>query len=258
MSYQELMFKSVVHAPVHSPETILDIGCGTAYVTHHLATTYPSARVYGLDISPIPELRPKSPNMTFVEGELRAVAGSDERFGSEKMDYIFHRLLICGMTEWLGYVRLVAGMLRPGGWVEMQDTSWDLMRDGRTISDGWEWLGEVRKGAERKGLDIYCGKKIAGWMKRAGLVDVKVIEYETPVGTWEVDKRPETRKLGEYYERWLVELYWHLIPRLLGEEKSAQEIERLRLQMKEDLKPEEGKYWVFYVTIGKKPELSQN
>lgn len=66
--YNKVMFNSVFHAPVNAPETILDIGCGTGAVTYNLTTSYPSAQVYGLEISPVPDLRPEQPNITFVQG----------------------------------------------------------------------------------------------------------------------------------------------------------------------------------------------
>lgn len=247
------MFESMFHAPVKCPQTILDIGCGTGAVTYDLATSYPSARVYGLDISPVPDLRPKQPNTTFLQGDVRTSVASDERFHFESLDYIYCRLLVCGMTDWAGYVQIVARMLRPGGWAEMHETSWNMYQHGCLISDGWGWLDELRKSAEKKDMDIHCGKKVSGWMKQAGLVDVTVIEYKTPIGTWAIDARPETRRLGEYFETWMIELYWHLIAKVLGDEQSEEQIERFRTQMTQDLKPEDGKYWMFYVTTGKKP-----
>lgn len=44
----------------------------------------------------------------------------------------------------------------------MQDISWDIYQYGQRISDGWDWLKEACKGAEKKGMDVYCGKRIAG------------------------------------------------------------------------------------------------
>ena len=209
--------------------------------------------MYGLDLFSVPALRPKQPNITFVQGDIRALAVGNERFGPESYDYVFHSLLICGMTDWPGYVRLVASTLRPVGWVAIHDACWDLFKHERRISNGYEWLEEVRKAAERKGLDIHCGKKIGQWMKQAGLVNVEVVEYKTPIRTCEVDCWPEKRKIGEYYETWVMNLYWHLIPKLLGSEKSADDIERFRRQMIQDLQPEGGRYWSFFVTTTKKP-----
>lgn len=90
-------------------------------------------------------------------------------------------------------------------------------------------------------------------MEQAGLANVKVVEYKTPIGTWEAETRPETRNLGAHFSTWMVEFYWHVIPRLVGDGKSAEEIERFRTQMIQGLEPDDVKYLLLYVTIGSKP-----
>ena len=250
------MFNSVIHAPLHNPLNIADIGCGTGVQTHLFATKYPSARVYGVDISPVPNVRPKQPNIEYVQGDIRSLAtpaeNRDARFPSATFDYIFNRLLVCGISDWPGYICLIAGLLKPGGWAEMQDINYEWFQHGKQIDREWRWLRELRRGAERKGLDIHCGNRIAGWMREAGLVDVSVREYRIPVGTWEVARRPETRRIGEHMKSDLVGLYWHMIERLCCDDKSEGEIEEMRLEMRENLKAEEGKDWVIYVTVGRK------
>ena len=48
------------------------------------------------------------------DGRLSAAAGW--------LDYMDPRLLICEMTDWQGYVKEMAELLRPGaGWLEVHD-----------------------------------------------------------------------------------------------------------------------------------------
>ena len=50
-------------------------------------------------------------------------------------------------------------------------------------------------------------------------------------------------------------LYWHMIPRLLdGMGYSEEDVEKLRLDMRRDVQEEEGKYQLFCITIGRKPD----
>ena len=87
------------------------------------------------------------------------------------------------MTDWEEHIPLVKQILRSGGWTEMQEYSYEWFRDGgERVGTEWRWLRELEAGARRKGMDIYCGRKIGGWMEDAGLVDVRVTEYRIPAG----------------------------------------------------------------------------
>lgn len=47
--------------------------------------------------------------------------GTDPRLPFGTADFVFNRLLLCGMTDWPGYVRDGFKMVKSGGWVEMQN-----------------------------------------------------------------------------------------------------------------------------------------
>lgn len=89
-------------------------------------------------------------------------------------------------------------------------------------------------------------------MRDAGFVDVKVEKYRWPWGgEWE--KETVWKEFGEYVHLEMVRLIWHMIPRLL-KDAGDEEISKLRQEMVRDLRPEEGKVWWMYVTVGRKPE----
>lgn len=96
----------ITHAPLESPTKILDVGCGTGIVTRHLGTIYPSASVYGIDISPVPPTTASDaipttpPNVDYIVGDIRKLAEEDDRLKAANFDCIFQRLLVCGMTQW--------------------------------------------------------------------------------------------------------------------------------------------------------------
>ena len=60
-----MMNNQVIHAPLdpQSAHKALDIGCGTGIMTHDIASKLPNAQVYGLDLSPVPVVREKLPNI---------------------------------------------------------------------------------------------------------------------------------------------------------------------------------------------------
>ena len=91
-------------------------------------------------------------------------------------------------------------------------------------------------------------------MKDAGLVDVQVTKYAVPFGTWLAGERPETKILGvhqaESLGRVISENALPGITRGLG--IGEKEMAELQEECMRCMAAEEGKYWIFYVTTGRK------
>jgi trans-aconitate methyltransferase len=109
----------VIHAPLSASalRKALDIGCGTGVVTHELSSKFPDAQVYGIDLTPVPAVREKLPNIEYIEDDVLNLADTknpDPRFSPASFDYVFSRLLILGMTEWKKYVETCVSLAAPG------------------------------------------------------------------------------------------------------------------------------------------------
>jgi trans-aconitate methyltransferase len=109
----------IIHAPLSAStfHKAVDIGCGTGIVTHEIASQFPNAQVYGLDLSPVPNIREKLPNIEYVEANIVDIATPDEpdaRFKQASFDYIFSRFLVVGMTEWEKYIAQCVALAKPG------------------------------------------------------------------------------------------------------------------------------------------------
>ena len=180
---------------------------------------------------------------------------TDERLAAGSFDYVFNRLLICGVTDWAGYMRdTVVPLLKPGGWFEMQDLDYVWFRNGEVCSGEWNWVKKVEAGARKKGLDLHCGSHAAEYMRQAGLADVSVVQYRAPFGTWAAKDRPESRLIGAHQAKELPQLYEYLVPKLVeGLGLSESEVQELVKESGGCLQAEEGKYWVMYVTVGRRP-----
>ena len=100
----------VFHAPIANKAgiQILDVGCGSGYVTNSLALKFPDAKVAGLDIAPVPDLRSWPANVRFLRGDITQPTGSWESSSADMeisedgkgFHYIFGRLMLGSMTEW--------------------------------------------------------------------------------------------------------------------------------------------------------------
>ncbi|KAL8822958.1 MAG: hypothetical protein Q9191_006320 [Dirinaria sp. TL-2023a] len=258
----QLMHGKIVHAPLDNPKKLLDVGCGTGIICRHLAQQYPSATIYGVDISPVPATSEKPENVEYIVGDIKQLAdATDERVKDGDMDYIYQRLLICGMTDWPGYVRQMTKLLRSGGYMEIHDYA-EIMyqcssypQDGdKIISTEEKWLRIKHRGAAQLGLDLHIGPHAEQYMKDAGLVDVQVTKYASPFGTWLAGQRPETEVIGEHNAKLLGKVFAETvlpgITRGLGVDK--EEMRTLQEECRQSLAAGEGKYWVFYVTTGRK------
>lgn len=260
----------IIHSPLHRANVhrVLDVGCGTGVVTDYLATQYASADVIGLDLSPVPKLRDRPKNVRFLQGNIlteKPSAWKADTVGTtlpdaEAFDLIYSRLLVCGMSAWPQYISTAFSLLRPDGYLEIHDLDWVWFKSAsatqsgkeENLSDHWPWWQALRAAGEAKGLDFTCGSSTQHWMKEAGFVDVKVQEYRWPWGgEWEQDQ--VWKDFGQYVCSAMVEMVWHMIPRVMGDAADDERIAEMRASMKRDFAPEKGKVWKMYVSCGRRP-----
>ncbi|KAF2015765.1 S-adenosyl-L-methionine-dependent methyltransferase [Aaosphaeria arxii CBS 175.79] len=205
----------------------IDIGCGTGFLTHAMASEFPAAQIYGVDLSPVPELRPKLPNIEYVIENIATLTdppNPDDRFKPASFDYVFSRLLIMGLTDWKGHLQRCVSMVKPGGWVEFHDlenvvhrvpddvtTPTLLAPHDLTLAqvkskshpadqylNDPAWNVTFQKLLRRKGLDPLIGWRLPQMFADAGLVDIKVRRYMYPWGVWEgmTDAEKQFAELG--------------------------------------------------------------
>jgi trans-aconitate methyltransferase len=252
------MHDSLVHAPIANPRVIADIGCGPGDVSRYLAARFPGASVYGVDLCDLPGHNNPPENLSFICGDInRLLQGDTEpRLTPDRLDYVFARLLVCGMTDWPGYIKKVVRALRSGGWIEMHEWSYQVSENGVNVSDEWPWLqAEVSQGSKIKGIDLLCSQKLKGWMEDAGLVDIKEVRYRAPIGFWDLEEHPETRKMAEHLATWWPGVNWLMISSLECAD-NPEGIKEMRAQMLKDLevaRVAQRKYYEIVVCYGRKP-----
>ncbi|KAI4238395.1 MAG: hypothetical protein LQ349_001142 [Xanthoria aureola] len=249
-----------IHVPLpSSPSLLLDIGCGTGVVTTHLGNTYPTARVYGIDLSLVPDIHNKPSNVEYIKGDIHELAVLDPRLAPGTAELVFGRLLVCGITDWPACIATMKTLLKPGAYVELQDLNNRLFdSDGNRIDEGFEWMRVLRESLAAKGLDPDPQHNARGYMEQAGLVDVQTWEYKWTVGPWLADKEPRTRLFGEFEGRYMVDPLAVLLDEMPDRtECSAEKREQLKAEMRKDMQykkvGERGIYFTFTVTTGRKP-----
>ncbi|CAG8745805.1 2488_t:CDS:2, partial [Cetraspora pellucida] len=100
---------------------VLDIGCGAGSWSFDIATTYPLAKVVGLDISPHQPATIKPKNFEFVRGNVEEILP----FEDNTFDFVFQRFLVIGLTKekWPHVVNELVRVLKPGGFLELCEPS---------------------------------------------------------------------------------------------------------------------------------------
>jgi len=122
------LWGSNILAPINpQPSLILDVGTGSGSWVIEVAEEYSSARVIGIDLSPI---QPSSvpPNAEFQVRDLTTDLGS---FHEMSFDFIHSRIVKLGVVDWQWdhYVDQVFHLLKPNtGWAQFgegTELSWD-------------------------------------------------------------------------------------------------------------------------------------
>lgn len=250
-----LMKGKPFHAPVKHPKRVLDIGCGTGAMTVLLAKLFPDAEVIGVDISPVPDVHEKLPNLKYIQGNVLELAKSgDPIFAAASFDYIFHRLLIFGITDWPAYVSTVKGLLRPGGWTEMQDFDMIMFSHAdENLSEGYWWYQWFLEDCQAIGLDLRAGSKLPGHMKDAGLSDVSERFYKSLIIPH--PDSPEADLIAKNSEKNMGANNLALLKRVSGSRRSAEDVEKMHAGMEEvfaKLKP--GDHVRIFVATGQRAE----
>ena len=243
----------------------IDYGCGTGVATVQLATILPSAIVYGVDISPIPEAVQKlaPSNAIWAQGNIldndptQTIEGntlSREILRPQSLDYVFGRMLFLGINDWARYFSTVSQAMKSGSIIEHQDLDWKFYRVGTSecLSDNWEWHLAVGAATEKSGLSLYAGSGAVSHMENAGLEVIRVETFEFSFVPSK--KTPNSQSMARYVQSKLMPQYPELLRKMLEPLGiKGEELGRLTEDCLRDLNSEEGIHQKYTVTIAKKP-----
>ncbi|KAI1855358.1 hypothetical protein JX266_000223 [Neoarthrinium moseri] len=187
-----LMLNGWLHiAPMSKvPEHVLDIATGTGIWALEFAERYPTSTVIGTDLSAIQPDR-GLPNCWFqkddAEDEWIFPAPHPPEAICQgpcvhwiKFDYIHLRMVATCFNDMRGIIQKAFNNLKPGGWIEFQDGSFDL-RQENGIYEGTplhRWSDGCIRGAAMQGRDVLLQKKYEGWLKEAGLDGMKGVGFK--------------------------------------------------------------------------------
>ncbi|EXJ76654.1 uncharacterized protein A1O5_01162 [Cladophialophora psammophila CBS 110553] len=178
------------------PQRILDVGTGTGIWAVEVADQFPSAQVFGTDLSPIqPPWVP--PNLQFYVDDAEAEWTWLE---NEKFDFIHGRGLCGGIGDWPRFYAQAWNNLKPGGWMEMQEHSVSFFSDDGGLEHATACVSaviELERASERVGKPLNVAHLHRQWMIQAGFHDVQEVVKKVPIGPWAKD--PKLKEIGTLY-----------------------------------------------------------
>jgi len=105
------------------------------------------------------------------------------------------------MKDWPEYVASCYVLLKPGGYLELQDTvGGRIAHINKGILPMEPWEEKCTTVTRLQGLDFECGFNLRQYVTAACFEIVSVDEEMLPFGAWLAETRPETEKLGKLME----------------------------------------------------------
>ncbi|KAM0326326.1 hypothetical protein ACHAQA_006926 [Verticillium albo-atrum] len=166
---------------------ILDIGTGTGVWPIHLGDLYPGAElIVGNDLSPIqPEWIPPNVKFTVDDVELDWVE-------PHLYDYIHCRYMAGAIKDWPRLVRQIYENLKPGGWVEFQESANTLISEDGTLKPDNPMLtmmNGLMEACEKIGRTMDPAPRMKQWTEDVGFKNVNQQSFKLPIGSWPKDPR---------------------------------------------------------------------
>ncbi|KAK1985018.1 TAM domain methyltransferase [Colletotrichum cereale] len=186
-------------APLENPQKILDVGTGTGIWAVDMGDKYPEADVIGIDLSPIqPDFVP--PNVRFIVDDAEV---DDAEVGwvypDNTFDYVHLRHMAPAIKNWPELFAEAYRVLKPGGWIELQDMHWAYGCDDETMGPDFtpvHMQARIKEALGKLGVDIHAAESYPKHAEDAGFINLKHEIKKVPVGPWPKD--PRLKKIGDY------------------------------------------------------------
>ncbi|KAI1869979.1 uncharacterized protein JN550_005569 [Neoarthrinium moseri] len=240
-------------APIEGdPPRVLDLGTGTGIWAIEYARRHPGSEVIGSDLSLIqPDVSATVPNVSFVREDVE-----DYWVHGAPFDFIHGRLLFTCFDNHKDVIKKAFDSLRPGGWIEYQDSSLNVDSDDnshrRTALHKLTYLSMA--GAAAMGRDLEVARKYKDYFIEAGFVDVVEVKFKVFGNTWP-EKEPDCT-IGKYMSLSGSQVIKTISEKLLRKGLVLPEdiIEPIVLQALKDVNNTQiHLWWPGYVVYGRKP-----
>ncbi|EFQ34893.1 methyltransferase domain-containing protein [Colletotrichum graminicola M1.001] len=236
-------------APLKNPQKILDIGTGTGI----WAT---DTEIKGIDLSPIQPLYVPA-HVSFIVDDAEAEWLQPEN----SVDYVHVRNMSAAVEDWSRLMSQAYRVLKPGGWIELQEMKWSFNCDDGTMPSTYavtKMIKLIWEGLGKFGIEADVADTNPQRLKDAGFINQVHDVRKVPVGEW--PKREDLKKIGAYFKAVIYDgLYGITVgPLTRGLGWTAEEVEVFLIDVRKDLLQTSIHSYVFYHSVaGQKPEETE-
>ncbi|KAH8912639.1 S-adenosyl-L-methionine-dependent methyltransferase [Coniochaeta sp. PMI_546] len=199
-SLKHAMFKEVLHgqlflAPVGpNAQKIIDLGTGFGEWAIEVGDAMPSAKVTGIDLSPIqPVWLP--PNVEFIVDDIE-----DEWTDGSDYDYVHSRVVFACLKDPPKVIDTAFRNLKAGGWIEFCEFLPVIGCDDGTVRPDnplLRFYDIMRQAFLRQyGMDLTYIEKVPSKLEQTGFINIQRKIYHLPIGDWPREKH--LRTIGVY------------------------------------------------------------
>ncbi|KAK2015060.1 methyltransferase domain-containing protein [Colletotrichum eremochloae] len=236
-------------APLENPQNFLDIGTGTGIWAI-------DTEIQGIDLSPIQPLYVPA-NVSFVVDDAEAEWLQPDN----SIDYIHVRNMGAAIKDWTKLFSQAYRVLKPGGWIELQEMKWSFNCDDGTMPSTYavtKMMKLIWEGLGKFGIEADVADTNPQRLKDAGFMNQVLDVRKVPVGAW--PKRQDLRKIGEYCKSVIYDgLHGITVgPLTRGLGWTAEEVEVFLVDVRKDLLKTSIHSYVFYHSVaGQKPQETE-
>ncbi|KAL2883730.1 hypothetical protein SGCOL_000877 [Colletotrichum sp. CLE4] len=239
-------------APLKNPQKILDIGTGTGIWAIDMGDNYPEAEIDSIDLSPIqPGFVP--PNVKFLVDDAEA----EWLYPDNSIDFIHLRHMAPFIKDWPKLLRQAYRVLKPGGWIELQELRWRFACDDGTMGPDYaptKMTNLIEEGLGKFSFELYASETNPERLKAGGFETQVHDVRKVPLGRWPRDDNLKT--IGTYSQAVLFDGLQAITmgPLTRGLGWTPEEVEVLLMQVRKDLRNVAFHTYVYYHALsGQKP-----
>ena len=127
----------VSQLPIERDHMVADIGCGNGFFTLPLARYLTSGKVFAVDISEVMlrELKDRVSEAGLENVEVVQSQEAEIPIEVQSMDGIFSAFMFHETLDSRGFLHLIKGLMKPGGWLALLEWHKQEMEDGPPFKD---------------------------------------------------------------------------------------------------------------------------